>query len=273
MARTLRIGLAALALLALTSCAQMGIKPSGGTTLDRILEKGELVVGTAANMPPLNMTTVSGDIIGLEPDLANYLAYSMGVRVRFETLPFTQLLDALAAGKVDMVLSAMTITPRRNLKVAFAGPYFVSGKCILTKEESLANIESAAEMNAAENLTLTALGGSTSEEFIKQMIPKAKRLTGTDYDSALQYVLQGDADAMIADYPYCLVAHVRHPEAGLLSVITRLTYEPIGIALPANDPLLLNFVQNTLEGLAVTGRLDQLRERWFTQGDWIAKLK
>ena len=48
-------------------------------------------------------------------------------------LGFGVLLPALQAGKVDMVLSGMTITPDRNLKVAFVGPYFISGKAILTK--------------------------------------------------------------------------------------------------------------------------------------------
>lgn len=270
--RILAAGLC-LALIALTACAQMGASGGGGSrTLDKIIKRGELVVGTAGNMPPLNMTTKSGDVIGLEPDLAAYLAYSMNVKLRLETMPFADLLPALEAGKIDMILSSMTITPRRNLKVAFAGPYFVSGKCVLTKVQSLAGIESAADINAA-NITMTALQGSTSQEFIERRIPNAKLVPSTDYDIAVDRVLKGDVDALLADYPICLVSLVRHPDRGLVSVITRLTYEPLGIALPAGDPLLLNFVENLLQGLALSGRLTQLQERWFTQGDWLPNLK
>ena len=111
--------------------------------LDGIVQKGELVVGTAASMPPLNMTTKKGEIIGFEIDLARMMASAMGVKLRVEPMEFSKLLPALENGKVDMVLSGMTITPARNLKVAFVGPYFISGKAFLTKIETIAKAKEA----------------------------------------------------------------------------------------------------------------------------------
>jgi polar amino acid transport system substrate-binding protein len=256
----------------LQGCAQLGTAPSSSPVIDRILSRGELVVGTAASMPPLNMTTRSGEIIGLEPDLAGYLADSMGVELRIERLQFSALLDALKSGKVDMVLSSMTITPERNLGVAFAGPYFVSGKCVLTKIEALASVEDASDINRA-NLTITALEGSTSQTFVETTIPTARLVTAPDYDTAVGRVLDGEVDVMVSDYPICLVTHARHPDSGLVSVITRLTFEPIGIALPAGDPLLLNFVDNILQGLSITGWLTALEDRWFQDGSWLQELQ
>jgi polar amino acid transport system substrate-binding protein len=255
----------------LQGCAQFGTGASTSPVIDRILSRGELVVGTAGSMPPLNMTTRSGEIIGLEPDLADYLAFSMGVKLRMEKLQFSELLDALKSEKVDMVLSSMAITPERNLGVAFAGPYFVSGKCVLTKIEALASVESASDINRA-NLTITALKGSTSQAFVERMVPTARLMTAPDYDTAVARVLDGEVDVMVSDYPICLVTHARNPDAGLVSVITRLTFEPIGIALPADDPLLLNFIDNILEGLAVTGRLTELEDRWFRDASWLEQL-
>jgi polar amino acid transport system substrate-binding protein len=280
MTRSSRIGRRAFAvstatlMLLLLGCAHHCIHAGVEThspVLDRILARGELVVGTAGSMPPLNMTTRDGRIIGLEPDLAEYLALSMGVELRLEKSQFSELLDALANGKVDMVISAMTITPERNLRFAFAGPYFVSGKCVLTKIDALASTESASDINRAD-LTITALKGSTSEAFVEAMIPAARLDPAPDYDVGVSRVLTGKADAMVADYPICLVTHARNPNSGLVSVITRLTYEPLGIALPASDPLLLNFVDNLLQGLAITGRLDQLQEQWFENTSWIEQL-
>lgn len=272
-ART-RLAMSALcaALVLLQGCAHFGgASSSGSPIIDGILSRGELVVGTAASMPPLNMTTRSDEIIGLEPDLAEFLAYSMGVKLRLVKLQFSELLGALKAGEVDMVLSNMTITPQRNLEVAFAGPYFVSGKCVLTKIDALASVESASDINRA-SLTITALEGSTSQSFVEDLIPAARLATAPDYDAAVARVLSGEADVMVADYPICLVTHVRYPDSGLVSVITRLTFEPIGIALPARDPLLLNFVENILQGLALTGRLAQLQDRWFNDGRWLQEL-
>ena len=102
------------------------VSASSIPTLDHIQKKGELVVGTSGDMPPLNMTTKDGEIIGLEADIAKLIADGMGVKLRFEKMPFSKLLEALESGKVDIILSEMTITSKRNLKVAFVGPYFIS---------------------------------------------------------------------------------------------------------------------------------------------------
>ena len=120
---------------------------SAGSILDRILKRGELVVGTTGTQPPLNATTKDGKIIGLDADIAKGIAIRMGVKIQFETMPFAKLLPALHADKVDMILSSMTMTPERNLKVAFIGPYYISGKGVLTKTQTIATLQAAENLN------------------------------------------------------------------------------------------------------------------------------
>jgi len=257
----------ALVLTLFSACAHMFQSPM----IPRIQQRGELIVGTAGSMPPMNMTTRDGRIIGLEPDLAKYIADSMGVKLRLEIMPFSELLPALEAGKVDMILSNMTIMPERNLKVAFVGPYFVSGKAFLTKIERIASAEDTSEVDRPD-VTLTTLNGSTSQYFVEDLIPRAKLVTAEDYDKAVAMVLRGEADAMMADYPICVVSVYRYPDAGLISLITPLTYEPIGIALPANDAHMINFLENFLFSLEGSGGLEDLKKKWFEEGSWLEEL-
>jgi len=264
-----------LALIFFTGCTQMQQKAGGTSTspvLDRIQARGELVVGTMGNMPPLNMTSKDGEIFGLEPDLARLLAENMNVKVKFVTKPFNELLPALQNGQVDMVLSGMTITPERNLKVAFVGPYFISGKAFLTKMKTIAYADEAEDVNNP-NTKIVALKGSTSQAFAEAFLDKTTLFTTGTYDEAVDMVLQDKAQAMVADYPICIVSVFRYPEAGLLSVVTQLTYEPIGIAIPANDPLMMNWTHNTLNNIEGSGILDELKLKWFAEGDWLNKLK
>ena len=240
--------------------------------IDRILKKGELVVGTAGSMPPLNMTTKEGKIIGLEAELAEAIAASMGVKLRMEAMPFSELLGALKAGKIDMILSGMTMTPGRNLKVAFVGPYYISGKAFLTKDKKIASAQHTSDIDSADN-TLVALKGSTSQHFVEGVLPKAKLVTAKDYDEAVKMVLEDKATAMVADYPICMVSVFRYPDKGLASVITPFTYEPIGIALPPNDPLLVNWMQNFLHTLEDSGELKNLKDHWIKPGPWLKDLK
>jgi polar amino acid transport system substrate-binding protein len=239
--------------------------------LDRILTKKELVVGTAASMPPLNMTTKDGQIMGMEVDLAQLFAGGMGVKLTLKPMHFNELLPALEAGQVDMVLSAMTMTPQRNLKVAFVGPYFASGKSILAKSANVESLNELSKMNNPDKV-LVALKGSTSQMFVEKLMPKAKLELADDYDQAVGMVRNGKAHAMVADYPICMVSVYRYPEAGLATLTKPLLYEPLGVALPPNDPLLVNWVQNSLHFLEKTGELEGLTERWFKDTSWISRL-
>jgi polar amino acid transport system substrate-binding protein len=244
-----------------------GVSP----VLDRIQAKKELVVGTAASMPPLNMTTKDGQIVGMEMDLASFFANSIGVKLTLKPMHFNDLLPALEAGQVDMVLSGMTITPERNLKVAFVGPYFASGKSILTKAANVDSIDEIGKMNNPDKV-LVALKGSTSQMFVEKVTPKARLVLADDYNQAVSMVRDDKAVAMVADYPICMVSVYRYPEAKLATLKKPLSYEPIGIALPPNDPLLVNWVQNFLNALDKMGDMEMLKEKWFKDSSWVSQL-
>ena len=68
-----------LVLVIVTACAHTNGGSMTSSNLDRIAQSGVLRVGTAANMPPLNMLTQSGVPMGLDVDLASYMASAMGV--------------------------------------------------------------------------------------------------------------------------------------------------------------------------------------------------
>ncbi len=268
------VGVLVLALFLLTACIHSGqtaANPSTAPVLERIQKKGELVVGTAGSMPPLNMTTKNGEIIGLDIDIAKEIAAGMDVKLRVVSMPFANLLPALEAGKVDLILSGMTITPERNLKVAFAGPYYVTGKAFLTKMERITSAQKASEVNSPDT-TLTALEGSTSQRFVETFIPDARLIPAKNYDEAVDLVIQDKVNAMIADYPICMLSVFRFPDKGLISLFTPITYEPLGIALPANDPLFINWVDNFLNALKGSGKLEELKKGWFTNGSWLNRL-
>ena len=261
-------------LLFLSGCAQTNsntANASASPVIDRILKQGELVVGMAGNMPPLNMTSKEGELIGYEVDLARAMAKAMGVRAKLAVIPFAELLPALQSGKIDLILSNMTITPGRNLKVAFVGPYFTSGKAFMTKVKTIAMADEPGDIDA-KNTKLVALKGSTSQAFVEEAIPEATLVTANDYDEAVKMVLEDKVHAMVADYPICVVSVFRYPNQGLLSVVTALTYEPIGVGVPAGDPLLVNWVENFMGIAAETGLLQELKEKWILRADWLHRL-
>lgn len=236
--------------------------------LGSILESGVLRVATSADLPPLIFLDEEDRVRGYEADLVRALAAAMNLEARFVVKPFNELLGTLEAGEVDLVVSGITMTPERNARVAFAGPTFISGTSLVSSHPELVEPSSLADLDDASR-TYAALAGSTSADFVRRMLPKAKLVETPDYAQATALLLAGDADAMVADFLACALASWEHGDADLRVLRTPLTTEPLGIALPPDDPLLLNLVENYLDTLERTGELTLLKARWLSRGGWL----
>ena len=95
------------------------------------------------------------------------------------------------------------------------------------------------------------------------LLPKATLTTTDDIASGVQLVIEDRVGALLSEYPICLATLKNHPDAGFVSVLSLLSYEPIGIALPGNDPLFINWTQNFLTRMDGTNALEALSRKWF----------
>lgn len=256
---------------ALLLAAAMVNAHAAGPVLDQVVKSGELRVGMSASQPPYNTVSRDGNVIGLEVDLANLIASGLRVDLKIVQMPFGDLLKALEDGKVDMVMSGMAITSKRTQRVSFVGPYMLSGKSVITRSSVLAAAQEAGQFDDA-NLTLAALAGSTSEEYVESVMPKAKLVAVKDYDDGVKLLLDGKVDAMVADMAICLLTILRHPDAGLSTLKSPFTFEPIGIAVPRNDPQFLNLIDNFVDVAEDIGALERMRKKWLEDGAWVVAL-
>jgi polar amino acid transport system substrate-binding protein len=236
----------------------------GAPVISRIQKSGKLVIGTSGNMPLMSEKLMTGELVGFDIDMAKAMAETMGVKLELKSMPFDQLIPALEQGTVDVVLSNMTMTMDRNMRVAFAGPYFVSGKCLITKEQEIAQADEPEDLKEAD-AKIAVVRGTTSENFVKELLPQARRMPVENVDKGTNMVAKGEANAFLTDFPICLSVMKRYPDNGFQSVVSLLTYEPIGIALPANDPLLMNLAKNFIDRAENVGLIQGLAVKWFGQ--------
>ncbi len=260
----------AVVVLFLILSLMVAVTASAGPSLERILKKGELVVGTSGSQPPMTAITKKGEIIGLDADISRAIAAAMGVKVKFVLKPFAELLPALEAGQVDMVLSGMTIKPKRNQTVAFVGPYYVTGKGLLAVAAKYAALREAKGLDTPD-VTIAALKNSTSQGFAESLISKAKLVLTDSYDEAIDLLFKGKIDVVVADFPFCALTAYRYQDKGLFAGKSPLTFEPLGIAM-AEDTLLINWVENFMNFLQGTGQLKKMHMQWLNGGPWINDL-
>jgi polar amino acid transport system substrate-binding protein len=259
-----------LALLSILSLI-FAIAASAGPVMDRIIKRGELLVGTSGAQPPMSATTKTGELIGLDIDIAKMMGDALGVKVKFVLLPLAKLIPALEAKQVDIILSGMTITPKRNQKVAFVGPYYVTGKGILAVAKKYAALEDAKGLDTPE-VTVAALKDSTSQKFAETLISKAKLILTDSYEEAIDLLLKGKIDVLVADFYFCALSAYRYQNKKLIARESPLTFEPLGIAM-AEDTLLINWTENFITILRGSGKLKEMGEKWLDGGSWVDELQ
>jgi polar amino acid transport system substrate-binding protein len=237
---------------------------SADTALQKIVRKGTLVLGTSGNMTPMTRSIDNGkDAVGFDIDLAKTMADTMGVDLVIKVIPFEKLIPALKKGSVDIVISNMTITPKRNTQVAFVGPYLTSGKCLITKKPSLASAKKE-ELNKATN-KMVVIKGSTSEQFIHIGMPNVTAIAVNTQEEAVNMVRESKVSAMLTELPICSAVISNNPKDNFVSVFSNLSYEPIGIAIAAQNTHLVNWTQNFLVRANAVGLFKVLGKKWLSK--------
>ncbi|ROR32743.1 transporter substrate-binding domain-containing protein [Inmirania thermothiophila] len=127
-----RFAALAAALLAAT-LAWSGAARAG--TLDEILERGTLRVGMEPAYMPFELTNQKGEIIGFDVDIAKRMAKAMGVELEIVSTAWDGIIPALLTKKFDIIMSGMTLTQERNLRINFAQPYIIVGQTLLIRKE------------------------------------------------------------------------------------------------------------------------------------------
>ena len=242
-------------------------------TLDSIYNKGKFVIGTTGTQPPYSMLQKDGStVIGYEIDIAQNLADALGVELEVKVMTFEELLPAVNSGKIDAAMSGITMTVSRNTGVVFVGPYSFTGKSLIVTKKTLKKINKTNQENIGE-LKVSALKGSTSETFVKEEFEGAQETFVGTLDEGIKAVQDGTTDAMVADYPTCVIAALKDEDRNLRYLEDPITSEPIGMALGTTDIRLINLVQNYIYFLDYSGELDDLEYKWYDEGAWLDSVK
>ena len=108
---------------------------------------------------------------------------------------------------------------------------------------------------------------------MRSFLPTAQITLVPSYDAGVRLLIERQVAAMVADYPAALLAAMRYPRIDLEVRKDPLSFEPLGIALPPDDPLLVNWTTNFLDQLDGTGALDALQDKWFNSQDWLKEVE
>src|SRR3984885_8198563 len=99
-------------------------------------EQKELIVGMEMSFPPFEMLDASGQPAGVSVDVARAMGQYLNRPIRFENIPFDGLIPSLKTGKIDLIISSLTMTEDRQKSIDFSDPYLKMGLAILANQKT-----------------------------------------------------------------------------------------------------------------------------------------
>jgi len=240
--------------------------------LQKIQKRGELRVGFESGYVPFEMTDKKGNFIGFDMDYGRRLAKDMKVKFVPVNTAWDGIIPSLMTDKFDIIMGGMTITQERNLSINFADPYIVVGQTILLNKKHEGVVKSFKDLNDPKYI-LTSRQGTTGEQAIKKYIPKATYKAFESEAEAGLEVINGKADAMVYDLPFCGYLYASQGKDKTVFLSDPFTFEPLAWGINQGDPDFLNFLNNFLRQTKGDGFYQRTYDKWITGSDWKKEIE
>lgn len=239
---------------------------SGCATND--LTKEPLRVGLSPDYPPMTFTQ-DGQPTGLEHDLMLKLGRELGRTITAVILPWNELIDNLAAGKVDIVMAGLTVTKARSVKIVFSDPWMKSGLMAAMRTQDVNDFSSADDIiNFTGNIGVVV--NTTGHEFAKRNCKSARVIRiSSSSDGGLQLKRRA-VDLFIDDIP-SVAWQVSSNEGSLSLLKESLKQEDIAWGLRRGDDALLEQVNTAIQKWRNDGSLNKAINQWIPYYNDIKK--
>ncbi|MGD1879276.1 MAG: transporter substrate-binding domain-containing protein [Kiloniellaceae bacterium] len=265
-----------LAGMALAAFAAVGPAPAtaqnvgqdlaAGSVIETIKQRGTIRVGMATFVP-WAMRDKNGDLIGFEIDVATKLAADMDVAIEFVPTAWDGIIPALLAGKFDVIIGGMSITPARNLTVNFTSPYANSSLGVMANKKLAEGLAWPDGYNSSD-VTFVCRRGAPPCVYIQEHFPKATLRQFDDQGQTLQEVLNGNAHVMMSSQPLPAFTVYDHPDVVFAPTKEKIDPGNEAFALRKGDPDALNFFSNWILLNRSSGWLQARHEYWFGGRPW-----
>ncbi|MCC6165820.1 MAG: amino acid ABC transporter substrate-binding protein [Caldilineaceae bacterium] len=229
-------------------------------TWEAMAARGSWRVGLDPSFPPFELLDGNGQPAGYDVDLARRMAAAWGLEAEIVPIGFDSLLDALRAGRIDGVVSALPYDPRATRDYAYSPPYFEAGVRLavragspLTSTQSLAGQRVAVEWGSMGDMVGRRL----------QRAGVALELVPFETPAEATAALEADPTlaALLIDQVSLREAQGRG--AALVAAGPVLESNAYVIAMPRQAATLHERVAAALAQFQADGTLAELEARWF----------
>jgi polar amino acid transport system substrate-binding protein len=207
------------------------------------------------------MLDSSGKPSGVSVDLAQAMGKSLNRPIRFENIPFDGLIPSLKTGKIDLIISSLTMTEDRKKSIDFSDPYLKMGLAILANKNT--NIQSINDVDKPGR-NVAVKKGTTANIYAMQHFKNAKVLVFNDESACAIEVGEGKADCFIYDQISVFQNWKRH-EDRTRAILQPFEQEEWAMGLRKGDDVLRKQVNDFIKQFKEAGGFEQLGEKYLSE--------
>ena len=263
LASILLLGLAIPMLLTCTKRAYSNDSQKEATTIQRVKERGVLLVGTTGDYRPLSFVEPDGSYWGFGIELAEAIAQRMDVAISFVPTSWPTLTADVMADpqKFDLAIGGITITEQRQELMAMSEGYLANGKTILCRATDATKYTSLADIDKPEVRVMVNPGG-TNERFAHNNLSHASLTVHQHNEEIPGLIADGEADIMVTEITEAPYYISTDPRLAAPLISTPFTNSFIGVLMRQGQDDLLREVNSLLQQMKRDGTLRQLHEKY-----------
>lgn len=221
-----------------------------------------LIVGMELAYPPFETKDNDGNPSGISVDLAKALGEYLNRPVEIENINWEGLIPSLQTGKVDLIISSMTITDERSKTVDFSVPYAHSYLALLTNKDS--NIKNIEDLNQKGKI-IAVKKGTTGYIYANNNLTNCEVNSFSSENACVTEVIQGKADAFIYDQLTIYRQNQKNPAVTTAVLIPDQKAENWGIAVKKGNTELLENINNFITDYKENGGFEKLTTKYLKE--------
>ncbi|AAU37507.1 MULTISPECIES: transporter substrate-binding domain-containing protein [Basfia] len=248
-----------IAAMFVTATAQAQTSPD---TLTKVLETKELVVCSPGDYKPFSFDN-NGKFEGVDNDLMDKLAQSMGAKVTIVKTTWKTLMDDFTANKCDIAVGGISITLERQQKALFTEPYFINGKTPIVRCENVDKYQTVEQINRPEVRIIANPGGS-NEKYARNELSNANLTMNAENLTIFQQVIDKKVDVFVSEAAEAIVK--AHEHKGVLCAVNPdkpLKPAQNGWLIHNGDYRFKSYVDQFLHLEKMSGNLDKTINKWL----------
>ncbi|KWN06976.1 transporter substrate-binding domain-containing protein [Burkholderia ubonensis] len=232
-----------------------------GSRLDDVLARGTLRVCTTGDYKPYSYYRADGRFEGIDIDMADALAKSLGVKADYVKTSWPNLTADFVA-KCDIAVGGVSTTLERQKRAFFTQPYMTDGKTPIVRCADADQYQTVAQIDRPETRVIVNPGG-TNERFAKQHFTHANVTVYPDNVTIFKQILAGKADVMVTDASETLLQQKLNP--GLCSVHPDQPFQfgEKAYMMPRGDVVFQQYVDQWLHLALANGEFRAISDKWL----------